>query len=544
MARVYSKHRAKKDALAEERELTKPKNLQEYYGKVLKEHGLDIPNTSFRDYIKAYNDERGWETSEFHLELADWLQQTGKSDERMLWAYRGSGKRHVVCLYVTYLLWQDPQDTILVVSAGLDLAERNSFFIKQILESFSWIEKAGLCPDRGDHWRKNSLTVERFNVDMRPSLKILSLEGKITGNRARVCILDDCEVPDNSATEGDREKTLRRCNELAMMATNFIVVGTPQSSQTIYDTMRAQVEYEFARFAVFKNGDEALGTQQPTAFINGTYQDMEWANKIRSKISTAEWNSQYLLIPDDNQSTRFDANMIKWFRSDIRVVWPQVGFQPAYNVRPSYYMGEDAETEIDQIVAYWDPASGTRNHDQRVLAIVARSTDNKAFVLGCWELPPIDESQSFYGQCEKVLIYLEQYNLHQIYVEQNFSITLASQLRETARRHGNRALTVTNVPRTISKANFIPMHVEPLLKSGNLYLHEDTRSTRKLLQQIKEFGPKIKHEDALDSVAGALSLLSFRSQLAGSLRDKASLGGMNTAIKINRHLPLGQGRRA
>lgn len=536
MSRVYSPDRVKKsekkpDPLDQEPQ--KPRNLKEYSRWMKDTRGVDLKRYTFPRFLRDYNSERGWDTPKFHLDIAKWLDRTSKHDRRMLMAYRGASKRHIICLYAVYLLWKNPQDSIMIVSAAKEIAARNSFFIKQVLERFSLV--SNLIPQKGgDHWRKEGLNIDRFHVEARYSLTILSLDSRGTGSRSRLCILDDAEVSENAH---DQEKLRRQISEYTMMTTDWLVVGTYHSSDSLYDHLMRQTEFEFRKWAIWKDPARRI-TQNPNVMINGAYQDALWADKIKSRITLAEWNSQYLLIPDDMASTRFDASLLQFFRNNVRVQEPLFPGRPTPHDYTRYFISEDDRIEIKEIKAYWDPASGRIDRDASVLAIVAATMTNRVYVLRCVALPPVDESCRFTQQCETVLDELDRFHLHTCFVEQNFSIMLASELRRVARVRSNRALNVVNVHRSCSKQNFIPQAIEPLLTAQKLYVHERVEVTRKLLPQIKEWSPRIRHDDSIDSVAGAINELSFKKELSGSERSRSALGGANLAVKFNRYQPL------
>jgi len=169
-------------------------------------------------------------------EMADWLQYGPK--RRIVMAFRGVGKSWITAAFVLWCLMRNPQEKMMVVSASEYKATEFSTFTKQLIETIpllSWL-KARTSDGQRD-------SVLAFDVGPATPAQALSVRavgvtGQMTGGRATKVIFDDIEVPNNSETEGKREKLDLRAREMGgailVPGGDSIGLGTPQSTQTIY----------------------------------------------------------------------------------------------------------------------------------------------------------------------------------------------------------------------------------------------------------------------------------------------------------------------
>ena len=168
--------------------------------------------------------------------IADYLQY---GDRRvMIQAFRGIGKSWICAAFVLWLLLNDPQLKVLVVSASQDRAEAFSFFTKQLIESMPIL--AHLEPGQDQRDSMTQFDVGPSKPAQAPSVKCAGITGQITGSRADIIIADDVEVPKNSLTQLMRDRLSTAIKEFdAILTTNrhknrIIYLGTPQTEMSIY----------------------------------------------------------------------------------------------------------------------------------------------------------------------------------------------------------------------------------------------------------------------------------------------------------------------
>lgn len=169
-------------------------------------------------------------------EMADWLQYGPR--KRIVMAFRGVGKSWITAAYVLWCLMRDPQEKMMVVSASEYKATEFSTFTKQLIETIPLLGWLKARPKDGQRDSVLAFDVGPSSPAQAPSVRAVGVTGQMTGGRATKVIFDDIEVPNNSETEGKREKLDMRAREMGgailMPGGDSIGLGTPQSTQTIY----------------------------------------------------------------------------------------------------------------------------------------------------------------------------------------------------------------------------------------------------------------------------------------------------------------------
>ena len=156
-------------------------------------------------------------------------------------AFRGMGKSFITCAFVVWLLWNDPQLKIMIVSASKDRADANAIFIKRIMQTMDFLNH--LLPTQGQRDTQNLFDVGPAIADISPSVKSVGITGQMTGSRADVLIADDVEVPNNSGTQMQRDKLNEAVKEFdSILKPNgrIIYLGTPQNEMSLYNELQTR----------------------------------------------------------------------------------------------------------------------------------------------------------------------------------------------------------------------------------------------------------------------------------------------------------------
>jgi hypothetical protein len=169
-------------------------------------------------------------------EMCDWLQFGPK--RRIVMAFRGVGKSWITAAFVLWCLMRDPQEKMMVVSASEYKAAEFSTFTKQLIETLPLLNWLRARTKDGQRDSVLAFDVGPSKPAQAPSVRAVGVTGQMTGGRATKVIFDDIEVPNNSETEGKREKLDLRAREMGgailVPGGDSIGLGTPQSTQTIY----------------------------------------------------------------------------------------------------------------------------------------------------------------------------------------------------------------------------------------------------------------------------------------------------------------------
>lgn len=179
------------------------------------------------------------------MDMAKFLQTGGRRIG--IKAFRGVGKSWITSAFVCWLLWNDIDLKILVVSASKERSDSFSIFTKRLLSEIPILKH--LAPDRrlGDRESNVAFDVRGCKPAHAPSVKSVGITGQMTGSRADVIIGDDIEVVNNSETASQREKILNLVAEMggAILTPaaaegkkgGVIFLGTPQVEDSLYNKL-------------------------------------------------------------------------------------------------------------------------------------------------------------------------------------------------------------------------------------------------------------------------------------------------------------------
>lgn len=173
--------------------------------------------------------------------IADYLQHGPK--RLQIQAFRGVGKSWITGAFVLWTLFNDPEKKIMIISASKERADNMSIFLQKLIIETPWLSH--LRPKSDDaRWSRISFDVN-CSPHQAPSVKSVGVSGQLTGSRADLLCLDDCEVPGNSMTEQMRSKLLQQITEVEAILTpkddsRVLILGTPQSTFTVYRQLTAR----------------------------------------------------------------------------------------------------------------------------------------------------------------------------------------------------------------------------------------------------------------------------------------------------------------
>lgn len=163
------------------------------------------------------------------------------SDRIIIEGFRGVAKSFITCAYAVWRLWKNPQLKVMVVSASKDRADANAIFIKRIILTLPFLSHLIPDPSKGNRDTMNLFDVAPAIADISPSVKSVGITGQITGSRADVLISDDVEVPNNSATQIQRDKlneAVKEYDAILKPGGQIIYLGTPQCEMSLYNELQ------------------------------------------------------------------------------------------------------------------------------------------------------------------------------------------------------------------------------------------------------------------------------------------------------------------
>lgn len=192
---------------------------------------------SFRSFLTAVWHELGLPSpTRAQYAIADYLQFGPK--RLQVQAFRGIGKSYVTAAYVLWELYKDPNKKIMCISASKERADNNSIFLQKLILTIPWLKHMRPSSDEA-RWSRISFDIGGCVPTQAPSVKSVGITGNMTGSRADIMLFDDVEVPNNSATDMQREKLLQLISEAEAIlmpkpTSRIIFLGTPQTTFTCY----------------------------------------------------------------------------------------------------------------------------------------------------------------------------------------------------------------------------------------------------------------------------------------------------------------------
>ena len=460
-----------------------------------------IPFKVFLDTLNIISNQT---TPPVHQEICDWLENTDHMPRRGLQMFRHGGKSYLIGAYVCWKLYHDPNWSCLLISAKRNLALRNSLFIRNMIETHPMLQdmKSDLY-----QWKAETFTVDRPVMQLNPSVTVSSLGASYTGYHARMVIADDIETSDNVITNDQRDRIKERVAEFGKLANKILMVGTPHHEQTIYDHLES-VGYEFKRIPVVRKRevlqeDSTIAEQEYLAWDNhpeGMF-TFDWLEQQKRETTTGDFNSQYMLIPESTYQPLVQLENIKYYDDELQ--WNSIA-QPFGNSITTCKLGRH---NIERICSYWDPAQGLSGRDNSVLSICARDSEGNTFVHDIRVLSAVDKDlKDFTEQCREIIHACAYHKISHVYVEENFSATLANELRKVARQMKVMVQVVAEF-RSKNKMVFIAQTLEPLIKVGRMYVHERVRDKTPFMDELQAFPQPRVHDDCIDATSGAISHL-------------------------------------
>ena len=273
-----------------------------------------------------------------HDEVMDWWQNENTKDDTLLLLPRAHMKSHLAAVYAAWLVVKFPWITILYISATADLAEKQLYAIKNILDSVHvrkyWPDLINTEEGKRDKWSSMEIAVDhpiRKTEGVRdPTIKAAGLTTNITGFHSDHNFLDDCVVPLNAYTEEGRTKVENMYSQLASIKNNgakTTVVGTRYHPKDLYNTL-LNIDLE-----LWKDGEVIDKKALYELFQRQVETDMEflWPKQMRHDgrffgfdenelakkkaeyVDVTQFHAQYYNNPNDPTSQRIDSKYFQYY---------------------------------------------------------------------------------------------------------------------------------------------------------------------------------------------------------------------------------------
>ena len=485
--------------------------------------------------------------TDLQYDIADYMQHGPKRG--VIMAFRGVGKSWICSAYVVHQLLLDPSKNILVVSASKNRSDDFSTFTLRIINEIPVL--AGLKPRDGQRFSKVSFDVGSAPPAHAPSVKSLGVTSQLTGSRADIVVADDIEVPNNSATQGLRDKLDEQVKEFEAIikpldSSRVIFLGTPQCEDSIYNKLRergytariwpsefiegskAEKIYDgsIAPYIVAKTTAESVGTStEPLRFSDV---DLE---ERKLSYGRSGYALQFLLNPRLSDADRYPLKINDLIVNDVdddvgpeKITYasspdyvvdntiPNVGFNGDRFFRP---MSVGEQIPYTGSVMSIDPSG--RGRDETSYAVV-KMLNGQLFVPACNGLKGGYSENTL----KELAMIAARYNVNKIIVESNMGDGMFTELFKPLLRNVH-PVTVEEVRHSQQKERRIIDTLEPVMNRHKLIfdpsvIKDDYRSalaypieqqTRYMLfyqlSRITKDKGSLLQDDRLDALAMAVA---------------------------------------
>ena len=475
-------------------------------------------------------------------DIAKWLQHGPRRAVTM--AFRGVGKSWITAAFVLWLLYCNRDVKIMVVSANAVKAAEFTTFALRVVQSWDLLRH--LAPTNDQRQSTIAFDVAGATPDPSPSVKSVGITGQLTGSRADVIVPDDIEVPSNSDTQTKRDRILELVKEFDAVlkpAGRILYLGTPQTEQSIYNTLPARgyairkwpalyprvadLPHLAPMIAAQVTGQNAGLTVDPQRF---TDQDLQ---ERALSYGRSGFALQFLMdtsLSDADKHPLKLADLIVYpldpYRAPIDLVWasspdlmwtqlPSMGLAGDRMYRPAWTSETFAPYEA---CFMWVDPSG-RGTDETAYAIV-KLLHGRIFLVA---------SGGFLGgytdaTLKGLLKAAERHHVERIFVEPNFGGGMFTKLL-MAHTHNSYHVTVEDAKwANVTKEQRIVDTLEPVMNQHRLVIassviENDYHSTAayegeraheyrliyQLTRMVRQKGALAK-DDRIDALAGVVSV--------------------------------------
>ena len=181
------------------------------------------------------------------MQILDYLENGPK--RRVIAAFRGCGKSTLSAMYILWRLYRNSEEKVLIVSASLSRAEAMSAWLLKTIGDVPWLRH--MLPDSHDgRYSRIAFDIGTCKfIEQSPTVRAAGVTGQVTGSRASLILVDDCETTATALTQTQREKLRNVLNEMEVILkpgeeSEIVYLGTPHSStDSIYFALHRDLSY-------------------------------------------------------------------------------------------------------------------------------------------------------------------------------------------------------------------------------------------------------------------------------------------------------------
>lgn len=430
--------------------------------------------------ILGYSD---WDT--IHNEVEIFLRKP--SQRKAILLPRNHLKTSIITIgFTIQQILKNPNIRILIVNQVWDVARNMLYQIKEVLESKSQLPKI-FGNFRSPRWNAEDVVVAQRTIAVKePTISTSGIEAETTGGHFDLIICDDLMGTENTQTFEQREKVKRkRRSYFNLLEPNglFLDVCTRwHLDDYIADVLTKEKDYYDTTIRqVVENGkiifplkfSKVLNPVTKTWTPDPAGLSMDYINYLKASLTTAEFNSQYLNNPVDEENQIFRRDYFKYFEKRPDGLFVTMAIDPAISEKSS--------------------------SDYSVISIVGKSSAHDLYVLdssrGRWKLSDLIENIfTMYRKWKPSVIGMETHV---------FQKALKYAVEEKMRVNGT-YFPITELKRNTNQSKeFRIKGLEPFYREGKVF---HSKWMKNLEEELITF-PKGVHDDELDCLANHLELI-------------------------------------
>lgn len=428
----------------------------------------------FKNFLLYSNNCFGFKTGKMQLHLADEIQ-SGRN-KVMIQAFRNSGKTWVVDNYMLFRWHRFINTKILLLSAREGGSTRHLGNIRSIIKNLPALHYLTFARENSTRiWLSNAVT------ENEASLSLEGLNSAFRGMHTDLVIVDDAEVPSNSATPQLRDKLVNTLSEVeAVLHNPGRWCSNKDNVPTIEQTSSIFVGLPASEFSVYNPPDD--DSPHPLrdchrvlipAIVNNlsTFPEkfsIQQLYQRKRNMSTPEWNLQYMLdcsLTDQAARViRFDDLVVKSFDSESFIM----AVDPA---------GETKSPHGDEWGITIGGAIGTELH---IREMTGSKGTGPEMALKCLELAKV-------------------HKVKRLLIETNFSGYLGL-FKEKFTGSG---IVIDTIHTQADKLKKLIDTLEPTLNSGRVTFEKDVLTDKANAYELKDlkFSSLPKTDNRIDSLA-------------------------------------------
>ena len=478
-------------------------------------------------------------------DIAKFLQHGPKRS--MISAFRGVGKSWLTSAYVVWILLNDPDKKIMVVSASKDRADAFSVFCKRIIQELDICQH--LMPGPDQRSSNLSFDVGPAKADHSPSVKSVGISGQLTGSRADILIADDVEVANNSDTQTARDKLSESVREFdailkPLPTSRIIYLGTPQNEDSLYNKLPERgyvIRVWPAEMPEEENLPKYRDTLSPFIMDMGLKTgeptdpqrfDAEDLLERKASYGKAGYQLQFMLNTALSDEEKYPLKMRDLIITDLDpekapMTWdwqphpknrlnelPNLAMSGDYMYGPAGF--NEVHAEYQGIIMAVDPSG--RGADETGYAITAH-LNGYTYVLRCGGFQGGYDEQTVLNP---LAILAKQYKVNKIVVESNFGDGLFTKVFQEV-VHRIYQCGLEEVRHSTQKEMRMADTIEPVMNKHRLVFDtkiveddyrtiqkydQEKRLSKSLIYQMSRLTRErgcLRHDDRLDALAMAIA---------------------------------------